>query len=272
MLLHSALLVVVVTFLCCSCTAEAASGYVVLPADSNSPTVPVTVKETRLPAAGGPKNDGILAIFSNAAPHFEALTPYGGHPCNVRTKTSETAKHAGCSYATNGGPFDMSTGQCSGVTVTNGKVVTDDFSHNSGFFGVTLSGDWILGDISNSSIIQAENITNGLSSFGWLVRDGASVPPVGGEVAPRTAIGVDSSGRLILFTVDGCEKCVTGDQGLTLSDLAKMMIAHGAKNAMNLDGGGSTTAYANGTVINNPTCTDVRITCERTVTTIVCIK
>lgn len=56
---------------------------------------------------------------------------------------------------------------------------------------------------------------------------------------PRTAAGVSADGRtLILATIDGRQP--EHSVGLTLPELAQLMIAHGAFDAVNLDGGGST--------------------------------
>lgn len=40
---------------------------------------------------------------------------------------------------------------------------------------------------------------------------------------------------------------------MTLPELAQVFLKHGAKIAYNLDGGGSSTMYYNGKVINQPT-------------------
>ena len=57
---------------------------------------------------------------------------------------------------------------------------------------------------------------------------------------PRTAAGVAKDGkRLILVVVDGRQKPYS--DGMTLRELANLMLALGARNALNLDGGGSTT-------------------------------
>lgn len=57
---------------------------------------------------------------------------------------------------------------------------------------------------------------------------------------PRTAIGLDKSGRrLILMVVDGRQPGYS--QGATLEELVQLLIGAGAHNAMNLDGGGSST-------------------------------
>lgn len=57
---------------------------------------------------------------------------------------------------------------------------------------------------------------------------------------PRTAVGLGRGGqRLILVTVDGRQ--APWSDGMTLRELATLMLALGARDALNLDGGGSTT-------------------------------
>jgi hypothetical protein len=60
-----------------------------------------------------------------------------------------------------------------------------------------------------------------------------------GERNPRTAAGIARGGRqLILVTVDGREY---QNAGMTLRELGTLMLGLGARDAINLDGGGSTT-------------------------------
>ena len=63
----------------------------------------------------------------------------------------------------------------------------------------------------------------------------------------RTIAGVDRAGRLILVTADGI---ATKSEGLTLTEEAKLMRSLGATDAMNLDGGGSTSFVVDGSTIN----------------------
>ena len=57
---------------------------------------------------------------------------------------------------------------------------------------------------------------------------------------PRTAVGIASGGRrLVLVVVDGRQKPYS--DGMTLRELATLMLALGARDAINLDGGGSST-------------------------------
>ncbi len=66
---------------------------------------------------------------------------------------------------------------------------------------------------------------------------------------PRTAAGVDAQGNLLLVTVDGRAKW---SQGASLAEMAAIMKRLGAVNAMNFDGGGSTTMVIGGSVVNSP--------------------
>jgi hypothetical protein len=98
---------------------------------------------------------------------------------------------------------------------------------------------------------------------GWprILRDGevvtADAPIVEGTISrnaevrhPRTAVGFSrDSTTLFLVTVDGrSERSV----GMTLTELATFMRDLGASNAMNFDGGGSTTMVVNGAIVNSP--------------------
>ena len=58
--------------------------------------------------------------------------------------------------------------------------------------------------------------------------------------APRTALGVRRDGTLVLYAVDGRQN--NHSVGLTVTDLADQMAELGCRWAVNLDGGGSTTA------------------------------
>lgn len=66
---------------------------------------------------------------------------------------------------------------------------------------------------------------------------------------PRTIAGRTSSGAIVLVTIDGRQ---TTSVGATLKEAAGVALALGMRNAINLDGGGSTTMVANGALVNTP--------------------
>lgn len=67
---------------------------------------------------------------------------------------------------------------------------------------------------------------------------------------PRTMVGVDARGQVLLVAVDGRQ--AGRSPGLSILEAAQVMRALGAVTAMNLDGGGSTTMVLDGQVVNRP--------------------
>ncbi|MBO4307713.1 MAG: phosphodiester glycosidase family protein [Bacteroidales bacterium] len=70
----------------------------------------------------------------------------------------------------------------------------------------------------------------------------------------RTAVGVKKDGTVLLITVDGRMK---QSQGFSLQDFTKLLVCLGCYDALNLDGGGSTTMFVEGFpnngLVNHPT-------------------
>lgn len=66
---------------------------------------------------------------------------------------------------------------------------------------------------------------------------------------PRTIAGVDRAGRLVLITADGRS---TSSLGLSITEAADVARALGLREAINLDGGGSTTMVVGSRVVNDP--------------------
>lgn len=66
---------------------------------------------------------------------------------------------------------------------------------------------------------------------------------------PRTVAGVDAAGRTVLVTADGRS---TDSLGLSIGESAEVARSLGLRDAVNLDGGGSTTMVAEGAVLNSP--------------------
>lgn len=69
-------------------------------------------------------------------------------------------------------------------------------------------------------------------------------------LGPRTAMGIDNEGRYIIVIADGRQGYYS--TGLTLTELAYTLQKHGAVDAINLDGGGSTAMAVRGRVVNRP--------------------
>ncbi len=70
------------------------------------------------------------------------------------------------------------------------------------------------------------------------------------DVHPRTAAGIDDDGNLLLLVVDGRQGA---SRGVTLQELAGLMLEFDAEDALNLDGGGSSTFIVRDDLLNRPT-------------------
>ncbi len=139
----------------------------------------------------------------------------------------------------------------------------------------TIGGSFEI--ITEDEISAQELIENGavqVLSFGpALVENGEIAVSEGEEVGkamasnPRTAIGIIDDLHYVFVVSDGR---TSESEGLSLSQLAEFMSGLGVETAYNLDGGGSSTMYFNGEIINNPT-TSGRSIKERSVSDIVYI-
>lgn len=67
---------------------------------------------------------------------------------------------------------------------------------------------------------------------------------------PRTAVGVIDDNHLVFVVVDG--RSTGYSAGVDMNELAQIMKNLGCETAYNLDGGGSSTMYFNGSLVNNP--------------------
>lgn len=183
-----------------------------------------------------------------------AQNTYGN---NVTAKTSVTAANNNAILAINGDFYGANT---TGYVIRNGVVyrntVREDASngdlaiYKDGSFGIVYENDASAKDLVKTGVVN-------LLAFGpTLVNNGkitvSSNSEVGQSMAsnPRTAIGIIDKTHYVIVVSDGR---TSESQGLSLYQLAQVMKSYGVKTAYNLDGGGSSTLYFNGKVINKPT-------------------
>ncbi|MGI6117263.1 MAG: phosphodiester glycosidase family protein [Bilifractor sp.] len=191
---------------------------------------------------------------------------------NVTETTSEIAGEVGAILAING---DYYGSRNSGYVMRNGYLYRSTQSSDSGQEDLVIYEDGTMDIIQESEVTAEELEADGavqIYSFGpGLVEDGEIAVDSGDEVQraqqsnPRTAIGMIDVGHYVMVVADGRTSESTG---LSLSSLASVMQDLGCTVAYNLDGGGSTTMYFNGEVINNPTSNGKTIK-ERSVSDIV---
>lgn len=162
------------------------------------------------------------------------------------------ADEIGAHAAINGNwfaPFD-------GPAVSAGEVYGGNDHGYTALFGMTAERDAIVEHHREVNGEVDDRIVEGVSGHPTLIHDGVTTSDFGGDPTfasrhPRTAIGLDSSGDvLLLVTVDGRSSVASG---MTGPETAALLAQLGADDAVMLDGGGSTTMWIQGRgVVNTP--------------------
>lgn len=173
---------------------------------------------------------------------------------NVTATTSSIAQSNGAVLAINGDYYGV---QESGYVIRNGVVYRGTAK---GCDVLCIYADGTMEVISDRDYTANELVAKGVwqaFTFGpALVEDGSVTVGVNTEVGkamasnPRTAIGLIDANHFVFVVSDGR---TSESAGLSLYELATFMKGLGVKTAYNLDGGGSSTMYFNGAVVNNPT-------------------
>ena len=152
------------------------------------------------------------------------------------------------------------------VTVVNGRVRTNRarLSHDQPIKGLLFigrgEGAKVLRKLPKGTRIKVRWSLQGrpqmaISGNNFLVHDGIIRAIDDRQMHPRTAVGVDSdTGEVLLLVIDGRQ---ADSRGYTMVELANLMVDLGADEAVNLDGGGSSTMVGknrkgNIAVLNDP--------------------
>lgn len=220
----------------------------------------------------------VADVQVSSAEYLKTALAQNTYGTNVTAKTSETAAANNAILAINGDYYGANS---TGYVIKNGVLYRDTVRDNASYGDLAIYADGSFGVIYENEVTAQELIDQGvvnLLAFGpTLVENGEIVVDTSTEVGramssnPRTAIGIveeeDGSLHYIIVVSDGR---TDESEGLTLYQLAEVMQQYGATTAYNLDGGGSSTLYFNGQVINNPTTNGNTIS-ERAVSDIVYI-
>lgn len=98
-------------------------------------------------------------------------------------------------------------------------------------------------DETGSAISPDLDVDDALGASERILRDGVNTASWG-ELHPRTAIGVTDEGHAVAIVVDGRQDRFS--EGMTTPEVADVLLEFGVVDAINLDGGGSSTlAVAN---------------------------
>ena len=193
---------------------------------------------------------------------------------NVTQKTSGIASAHNAILAVNGDYYGANS---QGYVIKNGVIYRDTARRSTAYDDLVIYRDGSFGIINESEVTAQELLDNGvvnLFAFGpALIQNGRIAISQNDEVGramannPRTAIGIIDELHYVFVVSDGR---TNESQGLSLYELAQVLQQYGCQTAYNLDGGGSSTMYFNGQVVNHPTTNGNRIS-ERSVSDIVYI-
>ena len=176
-------------------------------------------------------------------------------------KTSSMAKRERAMLAINGGGFGTSRDEKEfissmiGGTVIDGEVVQPFIVKDEPLFfaGIDHEGK-VVGTVPTSQAdVDALGPKDGVSFIPILLKDGEklALPSAwAGTRHPRTILGRYANNDLLLIVVDGRQ--AYWSKGVTLERLQDKLLELGVQDAYNLDGGGSSTIYYNGNVLNKP--------------------
>lgn len=165
--------------------------------------------------------------------------------------TSDFAKTADAVVAVNGGFFNMKQGGATDYIKIDNRVIntTAKENHRGNALFAFDGQDFLIADALDSLLIY-ETYPNVMRSGPLLLSKGQKTDlrnnAFNDNRHPRTAVGLKGS-TLLLITVDGRN---ANAQGMNLKELANILKWLGSNDAMNLDGGGSTTMYIKGTAPN----------------------
>ena len=216
----------------------------------------------------------VADITVNSSDYLKTAFAQNSFGTNVTAKTSVTAAENDAILAVNGDYYGANS---SGYVIRNGVVYRDTVRENSNNGDLAIYKDGSFKIIYEDQISAEQLVKDGvinLLAFGpALVENGEIAVGKNQEVGqamasnPRTAIGIIDENHYIIVVSDGR---TSESKGLSLYQMAEVMKSYGAKTAYNLDGGGSSTLYFNGQVINKPTTGGNKIS-ERSVSDIVYI-
>ena len=179
---------------------------------------------------------------------------------NIIAYTSEIAEENNAIFAINGDYYGF---RDDGIIIRNGVIYRDDPTR----IGLAFYTDGSMQVYDETQTSAADLLANGVwntLSFGpALLDDGEIVEnlgtveidtnfgnhPIQGS-QPRTGIGVIDDNHFVFIVVDGRSKGYS--VGVTLDKFAEIFQQLGCTEAYNLDGGGSSTMYFLGRVVNNP--------------------
>jgi hypothetical protein len=210
------------------------------------------LRDLEITAVNVPRLADALVLYT---PPFGPSTATNPHGAEMILKVVEPAGSVRLGQTSMVEVVELRAGAGSTPIPADGVVLS---GHGDG--AAALADLWARiehGTASRRALLRLEAPTGIVDSIGGspvLVRDGRRFvgndgsPFVAGR-HPRTVVGWTAAGDVLMVTVDGRQG---GSAGMSLPDAADLMVSLGAVEAINLDGGGSSTFVVAGVVANRP--------------------
>lgn len=179
---------------------------------------------------------------------------------NIIENTSQIASENNAIFAINGDYYGFRN---DGIVIRNGEIFRDSSART----GLAFFADGTMKAYDETATTAAEILAQGVTqtlSFGpVLVENSTAISDFDNTTVdtnfgnrsiqksnPRTGVGIISPNHYVFVVVDG--RSTGYSKGMTLTEFAQVFEDLGCSDAYNLDGGGSSTMYFKGRVVNSP--------------------
>lgn len=184
------------------------------------------------------------ADLKNAKLEMQTISPYndllyGIQPLSEMAKDNEIAGTK-LMAAINGSGYNVSTGDPTGIYYVNGVGIKTTVPTTGTFFAYYADKSTKIGGKDTKGIyrtIDYTKIKQAVSGTNWLVDNGVKAATTDVSITARTAIGYTANGIVYAIIVD--QELSTYSNGLSIADLRDMIASLGVVDAINMDGGTS---------------------------------
>lgn len=155
-----------------------------------------------------------------------------------QAQSMQTRRNINVVGAINAGAYDMSNGRPSGAFIMSGTQINPPTGTT---FWIDKDGNAHITDAQKCNAALAEgNVREAVAGFGDIFENGHARSDLDNSTrASRTAIGIKNDGTVVMLMVDGRQAPYS--VGMTMAEVGAAMEALGCEQAVNLDGGGSST-------------------------------
>lgn len=168
-----------------------------------------------------------------------------GTPNNKSTFSKQTVSEIARSQDTVGnrvlatlnGDYFNSSGVPQSALYKNGVAIKDQYCDLCTFLAIDGFNKATI--VSKNIVFETSKIKEAVGGYHWLIKNSQKVPQGDVSIEPRTAVGITSNNVVYFILADGRQ--ATYSNGMSFGNLSDVFFALGVKDAINLDGGGSST-------------------------------